>query len=182
MYTLDENGNVYSRYVKGGRGKISDELRKLVPVLDNTGYFIVTLLNDVHRCNKSIHRLLAEHYIPNPENKPHVNHIDGVKTNNNLENLEWATVLENTRHAISLGLHEFKTKALQKSVEQIDLQTGRILTTYESFAIAQKETGIPYPNIIKVCKGLRKHAGGYGWKYAETSETILYGVGQQANG
>ena len=165
MYTLSRDGKVYSKYVKGGCGKATHELRELVQVLDGTGYFIVSLVNDGKKYKKSVHRLLAEHFIPNPEMKAHVNHIDGVKTNNNLDNLEWATPLENTQHAIRIGLKDASNPACQVSVSQFDLETGEKIAEYRSLSEATKVTGVAYPNIIKVCKGLRKKAGGFFWMY-----------------
>ena len=106
-YKIDKNGNVYSNY-KPKTNITTDTWLKLVPVLDKgVGYYLVTLCYKGKQKNKFIHRLLAEHFIDNPENKPVVNHIDGVKTNNNLSNLEWCTVKENSQHAVNLGLSTY---------------------------------------------------------------------------
>ena len=165
MYTLSVDGTVYSRYIKGGQGRIGEKLNPLVQVLDGTGYYIVSLINQDGKFKKSIHRLLAEHYIPNPENKAHVNHIDGCKTNNAIENLEWATPLENAQHAAKMGLIDERTSASQVPVCQMDLNSGELIQVFESFRKAEESTGIAYPNISKVCRGIRKHAGGFSWKY-----------------
>lgn len=162
MYTLHENGTVYSKFIKGGTGKTGDKLSPLKPVIDNTGYPIVSLINEFGKYKKSIHRLLAEHFIPNPENKDHVNHIDADKTNYQLTNLEWASPKENYHHAKFLDLIPDQPT---KAVRQINLENRQMISEFNSLAKAQKETGIPYPNIIKVCKGLRKQAGGYFWEY-----------------
>lgn len=75
---------------------------------DKDGYLYVTLsINNVKRVFK-IHRLLALFFIPNPDNKPQVNHKDGIKSNNKLSNLEWATSSENLKHAYSNGLSPSK--------------------------------------------------------------------------
>ncbi len=72
--------------------------------MSSKGYLRVTLYKDGSRKNFLIHRLIATHFIPNPENKPQVNHIDGNKINNNIDNLEWVTPSENTQHAYDTGL------------------------------------------------------------------------------
>lgn len=78
-------------------------------------YYVVGISLNGFQEHKYIHRLVAETFIPNPENKPQVNHIDGDKTNNCVDNLEWVTASENTRHAHDIGLFdESKDRTLRK--------------------------------------------------------------------
>ena len=74
---------------------------KRVPQPNSKGYLRVM----INGKNLLVHRLVAQKYVPNPENKPQVNHIDGNKLNNNYTNLEWVTNQENRNHAIEKGLH-----------------------------------------------------------------------------
>lgn len=74
------------------------------PDLRSDGYHQVSLYNNGVRSTKRVHRLVAEAYIPNPENKPDINHKDGNKLNNDVSNLEWCTKSENMRHAYDTGL------------------------------------------------------------------------------
>ena len=85
-YTIDRDGIVKNKTT----GKI------LQPVNDKDGYKMIGLSNNGFRKCLKIHRLLGLHYIPNPENKPHIDHIDRNKLNNDLSNLRWATYSENS--------------------------------------------------------------------------------------
>lgn len=75
---------------------------------DSRGYVVVSIYSKEKLYSKKIHRLVAEAFIPNPENKPQVNHIDGDKKNNHVSNLEWVTCVENIHHAINTGLRDLK--------------------------------------------------------------------------
>lgn len=89
-YVLFSNGDIF----------VMDTGRKLKPTLNGAGYLSVSLNGKPYR----IHRLIGENFIPNPNNKPCINHIDGVKTNNKISNLEWCTQSENVKHAFDTGL------------------------------------------------------------------------------
>lgn len=83
---------------KNGKEKI------LKPYITPKGYLSVGLFKEAKGKKKYIHRLVAELFIPNPENKPQINHIDGCKLNNHFENLEYLTDKENLDHAVKIGL------------------------------------------------------------------------------
>ena len=124
-------------------------------------YYIVTLISESgKRVNKSVHRIMCETFIPNPEKKAHVNHKDGNKLNNIITNLEWATEKENSQHAVDTGLTTHVH--CSKEIHQYSLD-GKLLNTFESDAAANRATGIQKQNISKVTLGLRKSAGGFYW-------------------
>jgi hypothetical protein len=110
-----------------------------------------------------IHRLVGIMFIKNDDpNKTIVNHIDGNKLNNHLKNLEWMTTNQNCQHSVDLGL----TKITKRRVTQFDMDDIEI-ETFESLDAAGKATGVDDTGIAKVCKGSRKSAGGFKWKYTD---------------
>jgi hypothetical protein len=148
-YAVTEEGQVWSYKSK----------RFLKPRANKSGYLRVTLYKDGKAQEKYIHRLVAEAYIPNPDNKEQVNHKDEDKSNNNVNNLEWMTCKENNNH----GTHnERMGKAHRKPIYCIELDR-----VFESQAQACKELGINAGQLSGVLRGTTRHktAGGYHWRY-----------------
>lgn len=148
--------------------------RLLKPAKKNNGYMYCQLSKDNKTSPKMVHRLVAEAFIENPENKPTVNHIDGNRANNVVENLEWATYTENNVHML-YDLHGYvigqhRNKRGSKAVLQYDLQ-GNFIKEYPSYREAQRQTGINAIDVV--CRGdnqkgrKQKTAGGFVWKYKE---------------
>lgn len=130
-------------------------------------YWTVTLKNGEGVYKKvSVHRLLMLTFVPNPENKAHVNHKDGDKSNNSMDNLEWATPKENFRHAVEIGL--VNPNEPVKEVHKYDL-SGKYLCSYDGVSVASKELGIEQANIASCARGVRRTAGDFRWSYTKES-------------
>lgn len=106
-----------------------------------------------------VHRAVALAFIPNIDNKTDVNHIDGDKYNNHLENLEWVTRKENMRHAFSNGLVGYHNPSNKKKV-RISLPNG-FEKVFECIENAAKYIGVCTSGVSRACSGIRPHAGGY---------------------
>lgn len=127
------------------------------------GYLQVTLCKDGKQKVYKVHRLVAQAFIPNPQNKPQVNHIDEDKENNYVENLEWCTSKENNNHG-TRNLRAGKTISKVTSTPIICIETG-----VEFYGINEcaRKMGLHQSHINNVLKGKRKHTGGYTFKYKE---------------
>lgn len=129
------------------------------------GYMFVVLCVNGKRSNRSVHRLVADTFIPNPDNKPQVNHKDETRDNNRVENLEWVTIKENNNY----GNHNQKISDTQNKPIIVIYQDDTY-EEYPSATIAAKELGLWQQNIVKVLKGRRKRAGGLRFEYIEGDE------------
>lgn len=119
LYTVDIFGNVINKITK----------KELVQHYNKFGYANVMLYKDGKQKQHKVHRLIAEAFIPNPNNKPHVNHIDGDKAHNVVWNLEWATPKENNVHASDTGL-------IRTARRVMVVETGEVFNSLGSCARA----------------------------------------------
>lgn len=147
--------------------------RIMKPRIGKDGYWYVNLCVNGKRYTYKIHRLVATIFIPNPNNLPQVNHIDGCKTNSRVDNLEWCTASYNQIHANKLGLrqHWMKGKlgkdcAFSKKINQFDLY-GNFIKQWDSMSDVMRELNIPVSHLVRVCKGQRKSTRGFIWRYAK---------------
>jgi hypothetical protein len=139
----------------------------LKPIKNTYGYNQVALYINGNKKTITIHRLVVEAFIPNIENKPEINHKDGIKTNNIVFNLEWATSKENIQHAFRTGLLKSKVgieHPNSKPVIQLD-KIGNVLNRFICAREADLKTTINYKSISKCCLGIIMSAGGYVWKF-----------------
>ena len=155
LYQISNLGRVKSL---PRNGTIKDE-RIIKYSLDKYGYPQVVLNNKKHKCFR-VHRLVAEAFIPNPQNKSTVNHIDGNKTNNKLNNLEWNTIKENNDHALRTGLQKFKGN----KINQYTLD-GRFIKQWKSQREIERKIKVNHSNLKLACKGVYKQCNGFIWRY-----------------
>lgn len=173
-YQVSDKGRVRSlpRYRVGNAGSLT--LVKggiLKPTLDAYGYFKQGLTKNNKVKTYTIHRLVASAFIKNsnPEKQNQINHKDGNKTNNDVENLEWCTALHNIKEALRLGLKGggriYKPRVHSNSISQY--KDGVLVKKYQCLASASRESGILKTSIGNCLKGRSKSSGGYTWEYSK---------------
>lgn len=127
---------------KNGLRTVPEKIMKTK--LDKDGYEVINLAKNGGKIYISIHRLLGIAFIPNPLNLPQINHIDGIKTNNKLENLEWVTEKENIQHAFKTGL-SISVKGEKRAFSKLtDEKVKEIREIYSKGGISLKKLGILY--------------------------------------
>jgi endogenous inhibitor of DNA gyrase (YacG/DUF329 family) len=176
-YLVLDSGEIYS--IK------SEKLMTGGVISSGKGYRAVTLMNNGIQYNKTIHRLVAKTFIPNPENKPEVNHIDGNTINNHFTNLEWTTRSENQQHAYDTGLqplqlgednHMFgrfgKLHQNSKTVFQYDLK-GNFIKQWDSLMDINRELGFGVGHISQCCNKQRNFSHHFIWSYIKDDIQIF---------
>lgn len=178
-YSVSNMGTVWSHYNE----------KPLKPILTKGGYHVVHLSLFGKATRVPVHRVVAEAFIPNPEAKPTVNHINEIKTDNRADNLEWATVREQNIHGTRIvravahtdwkarnaktdyaavaakhNYHEINRKQM-KPVLQLN-KHGLLIARYEGVSEAARCLGVKAGHICCCLKGRRKTCGGYQWQYA----------------
>lgn len=187
MYNFDEcktHFNFPSYYITTDGDIISKKTgRKMTPIITSKGYQKVFLINASGiRKERFVHRLVAECFIPHTdERKDQVNHINGVKSDNRVSNLEWVTNTENMSHVVKNDYMRVR----KVFVRQMDLN-GNFIAIYNSISEASKLTGADESTISKCCRGKRNSAKGYKWAFVSSeiesairSDVALDNVGEK---
>ena len=187
LYEVSSCGRVKTvpHYTKRGNSEHASVKERLLKFfLSEKGYYCIKLRKDGRAIHRKVHRLVAEAFIPNPENKPQIDHIDTNKLNNEVLNLRWATPSENKNNALTRELHSRiqsqadviekcmsgreinNRKTRRRAVRQYD-NSGNLISEYVSMTEAQKATGIKSSFISSACSHKIHFAGGYRWEYAD---------------
>jgi hypothetical protein len=166
LYQVSNFGRVkscdkYVKHPKGGQKVLKEKIRTLA--CDKDGYCVVDLYkNGVGKMHK-VHRLVANSFIENNENKPQVNHINGIKKDNYLINLEWTTSSENQKHAFNIGLKKPSING-EKEVLMYD-NNGILVMQFSSITKASNYINCKKGDISSVLNGRQKTTRGHSFKY-----------------
>ena len=170
LYEVSNLGNVRSldRYVNHWQGGKCLKRGKLLAFGHNKGgYNLVKLCDNGREQTHKVHRLVAQAFIPNPDNLPWVNHKDENPANNAADNLEWCTARYNALYGTAPTRRRDKllnNKTQSKTVQMI--RNGAVVATFDSVMQVERDLGYGHGNISKCCNGKLPHAYGYEWRYA----------------
>lgn len=165
-YFVTDDGRVYSRKeYKNSSGRI-----KRIQQVEHKGYKQVFLSEKGIVKNCRVHRLVANAFIPNDCNKPYINHKNGIRSDNRVDNLEWCTSKENSEHAFKIlkhkssmfgryGIHNPKSKIIQQ------IKDGVVIAEFYGTGEIKRATGFGIQHIHEACKGKHKTIHGFQWRY-----------------
>lgn len=163
LYQISSTGRVKSLNYRG-----TGEEKVLNPGLNSRGYCFVFLCKNGEKKNFNIHRLVALSFIPNPENKPCIDHINGDRLDNRVENLRWCTQKENSNFPLARKNNsdsKLNHPKKSKAILQIDKVTGEVINEFPSAKEAARQLEIYQGGISHCCNGKYNTAYGYIWRY-----------------
>jgi hypothetical protein len=171
----------FDRYYISKCGKVlstnynKTNITRLMIPQNRNGYKSIRLYKNSKAKYYQIHRLIGQQFIPNPNNKPQINHIDSIRNNNNINNLEWCDNSHNQKHAYKYGFQKVNKNGLgkfgklngnSKKVYQYDLN-GSLIKIWDSMADVNRELGVLVSCISNCCSGKIKTSGGFIWKHSK---------------
>ena len=172
----------FPNYLVASHGRVlslkGNKIRELKPRKGKDGYMRVVLCKNGKRYDKLVHRLVAQAFIPNPENKPEVNHINEIKTDNRAENLEWMTCKENINYGSCIKRRTYKYSLIMtdgrmkgsknpRSKSVIGFKINGCDIKYYKYINECKKDGFTPQSISSCCKGKHKSYKDYVWYYAD---------------
>lgn len=178
-YQVSNLGKIKSLERKIWNGKVhyTRQEKIMKPTKNKNGYQLIGLKINKNEKKFLVHRLVAIHFIQNPNNKPQVNHEDGNKENCCVSNLTWVTNGENQKHAYKIGLKKIgeeekqrfrkRNKEHEKKIIQYDKQ-GNFIREWECISECARQLKINGGNIVSCLKGRQKTSYNYIWKYKDT--------------
>lgn len=170
-YEVSNLGKVRGNGTRGAKNGV----REISQRFDRYGYKRINCYTNGKMKSCTVHRLVAAAFIENPDNLPQVNHIDGNKENNCVENLEWCTASRNVKHAFDIGLKEKSREHARRIGEEHNRKTSKkvrvfdadgVSQEFESISEACRALGVNRRNVNEVLRegSRRKTAGGYKWE------------------
>lgn len=165
---MDEEWKViaeFPRYSVSSTGNVRNNMtgRILKKGKNSLGYLYVDLYSENNHKSVTVHKLVAEAFIENPENKNCIDHIDTNKENNNVGNLKWVTYKENTNNPLTLEAIRTRAGKSPRAIQQYI--GGKLIAEYGSISDAARKLGLKVNCISRCCLGKRKTYKGYNWRF-----------------
>lgn len=175
LYMVSSYGRVASleKQLMRGLGSFIRSPKLLSPIKMNNGYFTICLVKGQQKHMMFIHRIVATSFLPNPNKYPQIDHIDTIKTNNNVSNLRWCTNSQNQLNPKTRVNNSISKKGKPKRREKVVCLNDDIVVKIYDSPISTIKDGFEHSCVVAVCNGKRKNHKGYQWMYLSDYESLI---------